>query len=250
LAKDAYYFKHDSNAKDDKKCSMLIEQLGCEGYGIYWILIETLREQPDFRYPLQLVPIIARKYNTTAEKIKVVIGNYNLFVVDSDEFFSESLCRRMESWEKTKELNSIKGKKSGQSRALRASRNGVVELFLNSGSTAVELGEENIGEEKRGDENKYNNISPALQKALKDFIQHRKQRKKPLTDLALELIIADLDRYAATDDEKIAILHQSIKNSWVGVFPLKGDDNERRSDRSGNGGSKPGKTGVSDKFFA
>ena len=47
--KDTYWFRHDSNAKDDYKCMILIEQLGCEGYGIFWILVETLREQKDYR---------------------------------------------------------------------------------------------------------------------------------------------------------------------------------------------------------
>ena len=35
--KDAYYFSHYSNAKDDFKCMLLIEELGLEGYGIFWI---------------------------------------------------------------------------------------------------------------------------------------------------------------------------------------------------------------------
>lgn len=47
MSKDAYYFTHDSNAKDDPKCALLIDQLGMEGYGIYWMLIEVLRDQPD-----------------------------------------------------------------------------------------------------------------------------------------------------------------------------------------------------------
>ena len=40
------YFPHDSNAKDDPKCMVLIDQLGMEGYGIYWVLIE-LRDTTD-----------------------------------------------------------------------------------------------------------------------------------------------------------------------------------------------------------
>ena len=45
MSKDAYYFTHDSNAKDDPKCALLIDQLGMEGYGIYWMLIEVV-ERP------------------------------------------------------------------------------------------------------------------------------------------------------------------------------------------------------------
>ena len=93
--KDAYYFPHDSNAKDDPKNVLLIEQLGLEGYGIYWVLIEILRDQPCYRYPLLLVPPLARKYNTTAEKMKTVILSYGLFEIDEDNFFSVALLRRM-----------------------------------------------------------------------------------------------------------------------------------------------------------
>jgi hypothetical protein len=69
MAKDAYYFSHDSNAKDDPKCVLLIEQLGLEGYGIFWMLIETLRDQPGYKYPIALISALARRYNTTAEKV-------------------------------------------------------------------------------------------------------------------------------------------------------------------------------------
>lgn len=95
--KDAYYFPHDSNAKDDPKCVLLIEQLGLEGYGIYWVLIEVLREQPDYTYPLNLLPALARRYNTTVEKVKTVVCVYDLFTIKEDKiFFSESLNRRMQ----------------------------------------------------------------------------------------------------------------------------------------------------------
>ena len=96
MPKDAYYFPHDPNAKDDPKCVLLIEQLGMEGYGIYWMLIETLREQPDYTYPVANIPALGRRYNTTAEKVKTVVCNYGLFTVKDDKiFFSDSLNRRM-----------------------------------------------------------------------------------------------------------------------------------------------------------
>ena len=67
-----------------------------EGYGIYWMLIETLREQPDYTYPVANIPALGRRYNTTAEKVKTVVCNYGLFTVKDDKiFFSDSLNRRM-----------------------------------------------------------------------------------------------------------------------------------------------------------
>jgi hypothetical protein len=98
MKKDAYYFPHDSNAKDDPKCMMLIEQLGLEGYGIFWVLVETLRDQQNYKYPIALLPAIARRYNTTFEKVKTVVYNYSLFMIENDEFFfSNSLNSRMKA---------------------------------------------------------------------------------------------------------------------------------------------------------
>lgn len=115
--KDAFYFSHDSNAHDDPKCVMLIEQLGLEGYGIYWILIETLREQPDYKYPMILLGALARRYNTTLEKVKTVVLNYGLFIVDNDEvFLSESLCMRMLAADTKRKLLSEAGKRGNAER--------------------------------------------------------------------------------------------------------------------------------------
>ena len=111
MSKDAYYFPHDSNAKDDPKCVLLIEHLGMEGYGIYWMLSETLREQPDYTYPVANIPALGRRYNTTAEKVKTVVCNYGLFTVKDDKiFFSDSLNRRMLVFEEKRAKRSEAGR--------------------------------------------------------------------------------------------------------------------------------------------
>lgn len=123
MKKDAFYFPHDSNAKDDPKCVLLIEQLGLEGYGIYWVLIEVLREQPNYRYPMKLIPALARRYNTTVEKVKTVVASYGLFNVENDEFFfSESLERRMLPLEEKRNRMAELGRKSAEARKLIVQR--------------------------------------------------------------------------------------------------------------------------------
>lgn len=136
--KDSYYFSHDSNAKDDPKCVLLIEQLGLEGYGIYWVLIETLRDQPNYKYPVALIPALSRRYNTTTEKMRTVINSYGLFVVDENDFFSLSLLERMQVFEYKKQLASIAGKKSAEKRLLLNSCSTDVQPTFNSGSTIKE----------------------------------------------------------------------------------------------------------------
>jgi len=55
----------------------------------------------------------------------------------------------------------------------------------------------------------------------KDFKEMRTKIKKPMTKKAEELLINKLDRLTNDKEEQIAILNQSIMNSWQGVFPLK-----------------------------
>lgn len=117
MKKDAYYFSHDCNAKDDPKCVLLIEQLGLEGYGIFWILVETLREQPNFKYPIILLPALARRFNTTTEKLKAVVYNYMLFKIENEElFYSESLIERMNILANNREKRSLAGRKGNEKR--------------------------------------------------------------------------------------------------------------------------------------
>lgn len=117
MKKDAFYFPHDSNAKDDPKCIMLIEELGLEGYGIFWVLIELLRDQPEYKAPIIMIPAIARRYNSSAEKFKSVIFRYGLFQVQNDEFFfSQSFNNRMKSIDERRLIASEAGKKGSMKR--------------------------------------------------------------------------------------------------------------------------------------
>jgi hypothetical protein len=118
--KNTFYFSHDSNARGDDKCLLLIDALGLEGYGAYWILIEILREQPDYTYPLKLIPAIAKRYYTTAEIMLSVINDFELFKVDdSNKFYSESLNRRMAFVEAKIEQTKQAAQKSAEVRKAR-----------------------------------------------------------------------------------------------------------------------------------
>ena len=134
IQKDSCYFSHDANAKDDYKCMLLIDQLGLEGYGIFWVLVETLREQKNYKYPLRLVPSLARKYNTTQAKMETVIKAYGLFSIDKIDkksfFFSGSLNRRMQVFEQ-KKLQQIEAGKKGVEAKKAKARKQIEELSGN-----------------------------------------------------------------------------------------------------------------------
>lgn len=83
--------------------------------------------------------------------------------------------------------------------------------------------EKNIKKQQQGFDsviNSYTN-NPALKETIFEFIKMRKTIKKPMTDAALKLLLRNLDKLATNDEKKIAILNQSIVNSWQGVFELK-----------------------------
>lgn len=95
MPKEAYYFSHDANAQDDPKCMLLIDQMGMEGYGIFWALIERLRNETTYTLPLCICNALAKRWGTSREKIETVIKNYGLFKIENDNFYSSRLKESM-----------------------------------------------------------------------------------------------------------------------------------------------------------
>lgn len=58
-------------------------------------------------------------------------------------------------------------------------------------------------------------------KAWKEYKIMRSKIRKPMTEKAEELIINKLNKLTPDVKKRVAILNQSIMNSWQGVFPLK-----------------------------
>jgi predicted phage replisome organizer len=61
----------------------------------------------------------------------------------------------------------------------------------------------------------------ALESAVDDFKDFRKKIRSPMTDRAIQLFHAELNKLASDDETKIAIINQSIVKGYKGVFPLK-----------------------------
>lgn len=74
-----------------------------------------------------------------------------------------------------------------------------------------------------------------LRGALRDYIQMRKAIRKPITNRALELAFKKLDELSSDDFEKVAIVNQSVMNSWQGLFPLK--ENNKQNNKQNNSGA-------------
>lgn len=85
----------------------------------------------------------------------------------------------------------------------------------------------NIKKESKKDQTDYDVIinstiiNSDVKEMLYEFLKMRKLIKKPMTNRALKMLISKLDKLSTNEKEMIAILEQSIINSWQDIYPLK-----------------------------
>ena len=122
MKKDAYYFSHDSNARNDIKIKALIRNYGLEGYGRFWVIIELLREQSDYQLQLDefTYETLAEELRTGTDQVENFIDNciykYKLFETNGESFWSASLLTRMDKMNKIREKRIEAGKRSAEAR--------------------------------------------------------------------------------------------------------------------------------------
>ena len=101
MAKVAYFFSHDTNARQDPKLQEVLMELGLVGIGAYWCIIEMLYEQGG-TLPVKSYKTIAFTLHVEVEVIRSLVEDFGLFNNDGDEFWSEAVLKRSE---KRKELS-------------------------------------------------------------------------------------------------------------------------------------------------
>ncbi|MCP4977666.1 MAG: DUF4373 domain-containing protein [Maribacter sp.] len=168
--KDAYYFSHDANARNDFKILRLRRTLGLEGYGIYFCLVEMLREQKDFTLLLESVPDFAYALNTSEEKVKAVILNFQLFEIEENRFFSVRLIKSMNAYKSLTQKRIEAGRKGGKAsvQAKVKQRSSKGQARLNDCSSIK--GKEIKGKEINKTNKKKQFIPPTLSE-VKDYVR-------------------------------------------------------------------------------
>lgn len=111
------YFSHDSNARNSDKLIKVRMDLGAEGYGIFFMLIERLREEEGYKSTIDY-NILAFDLKADSEKIKQVVENYDLFKITEDGkyFYSDSFNERMEMMDAKRKKRAEAGKKGAEKR--------------------------------------------------------------------------------------------------------------------------------------
>lgn len=111
------YFSHDSNARNDAKIIRLRQSKdGLAKYGVYWMLVEKLRESKCYMLEVDYNGL-AWEFRSDNALIKSVIEDFGLFDFTEDRkcFYSTSLLNRM----KLKEEKSEKARESANKRWLK-----------------------------------------------------------------------------------------------------------------------------------
>lgn len=91
---ESFYFPHDYNARSDPKLQQVLMDVGIEGIGIYWCLIEMLYEQGGI-LPISSCKSIAFALHVHCNCIQSIINDFGLFNSDSEFFWSESVKKRL-----------------------------------------------------------------------------------------------------------------------------------------------------------
>lgn len=112
--KDSYWFKHDSTAGRGLRMRKMAHIYGHWGKGIYWDVIEILRDQANYCFDsddssLQMLcDLIGCKDDSKFLSWFKDCVKFELFIIDNGKFLSEVLCRNMANWE-SKKGNGSKG---------------------------------------------------------------------------------------------------------------------------------------------
>jgi len=244
--KDAYYFSHDSNARNDQRIIKLRREMGAEGYGIYWMIIEILREQENYSLGIDDDSIHNLAFDLRVDygKIEEVILRYDLFQRDDDLFYSRSLKNRMERLDLIKQKRREAGAKGGKSQAKakqmlsnsKASKVSKVKQSNNSKIITIDFSQFwELYDYKKGDKskllNKWNGFSDEIRQDIMDTLPayiastpDKKYRKHPQTYLNNkswedEIIIAvNIDNYRldSTGNAYIAYCDKCHRSDFYG----------------------------------
>ena len=159
------YFPHDSNARNSEKMVELRMKHGAAGYGVYFMLIERLREAADYSCVVNYNSI-AFDLRVSAELIKSVLRDFRLFAFsqtdEGERFYSESLRQRMKPMDEMRvqrrnaaALSVAKRKERAESERSFNARSTLVAEKENARSTDVAQ-KSNKVKESKGDNNSSN----------------------------------------------------------------------------------------------
>jgi len=211
MKKDAFYFPHYSNARNDRKLKRVIKDLGIEGYAIYFMILEVLRDQPNFKYPIKDIDLLADEFGTTDAKLKVVISNYELFIVDANsDFFSIKQIQYLQPYiEKSQRARDAANKRWTDANAYA----NALQMECPSNATKVKKSKVKKSKEDKPIFNfKKSLLGLGIDEGLvNDFILVRKAKQAANTETVFNSVVKNIEIAKITPNEAIRF---TVERSW------------------------------------
>ena len=105
------YLQHQSNSFTDIKIIKMRSKLGIESYGIFWALLELLFNEEN-KLCIDDYSVLAFSLQCDADKLKSVIEDFDLFVIEDGCFYSKRLNEHID----TINSKSLKAKENASKR--------------------------------------------------------------------------------------------------------------------------------------
>lgn len=158
-SKDAYYFPHDSNARQDVRTLKLRVKHGWSGYGLYWGIVEALRDQSNYKFDADDKPFISLCVGCTEQDLAPVLETcleVGLLVERNGYIYSESLLKRMEHLDNVRKKRKAAGAKGGKvsKTEANAQANDEANDEANAKQKPSSKGKEIKGKESKGNKEK------------------------------------------------------------------------------------------------
>ena len=192
MSKEAYYFSHDGNARNDDKIIAVRMRHSAEGYGIYFMILERLMESSNYM-SVKDYNIIAFDLRVSADKVKSIVEDFGLFSFSDDGkyFYSESFNRRMKPLENTREQRRQAGVNSARKRAEKKQNSTTVERPLTENSTTVDENSNKVKESKVNIIN--NNYKPIEKFLISDLVFDFSNRQSWIESICMKHHLTVLD---------------------------------------------------------
>lgn len=113
MAKDSYYFPHDYNARNDEKILELRATYGAEGYGIFWMIVETMAENDNGGIKASLIGGLSLGYGVAKERLSEIIKTCLMLelLYESDGYLFSKRLLTYKDFRKSLSINGAEGAK-------------------------------------------------------------------------------------------------------------------------------------------
>ncbi len=227
---ESHFFKHDVTAKDDQKILELRADYGAEGYGLYWMMVETMYTSGG-NIDRGAIGGLSLGYGVPKDTLLAIMNRCTELglLIEIDE--GKLTSKRVQEAIGDRRQASINGKKGAEKRWKNKKTDG------DPNGVAIGLpclphddpnSKERRGEEKREETKPEvpfeklltdNMTNPNVIEAWTRWCAYRKEVRKKLTKSTAEGQIKLLGKLEP--QVIIATIENSITNGWQGLFPDK-----------------------------